>query len=285
MLTQQLSGRVLNRLEELERRKGELPDFLRLYRELLQIQYAEEPKISPELVSDEDSRKRACERLRQGLPLLTFDQFRPDRDHLQRVFIRVAEWVARDCSTSDSEAEGLRAIAHSQEALAGAAGDWYAGLGVEEVAREFHVDPGLLALALGAAARPFLNAYAAVLSEKVEQSEWGRRYCPVCGGKPDLSYLHKEDGARRLVCSRCDSDWRYPRVACPRCGNENQADLSFFVDETGQAPYRLYVCESCHGYIKTIDLRHNGDDALFPLERLLTLPMDRQALEKGYHAV
>ena len=54
----------------------------------------------------------------------------------------------------------------------------------------------------------------------------------------------------------------------------------YFADD--EDLYRLYVCEQCHKYIKTIDLRHTESEILLPLERVLTLDMDRQAQEKGY---
>jgi formate dehydrogenase maturation protein FdhE len=46
--------------------------------------------------------------------------------------------------------------------------------------------------------------------------------------------------------------------------------------------YRLYICEECHGYIKGIDLRVKGEEALLPLERVLTLDLDIRGQEKGY---
>jgi hypothetical protein len=51
------------------------------------------------------------------------------------------------------------------------------------------------------------------------------RHCPSCGGLPQLSYLgfSKEalvSGPRYLLCSRCESSWTYPRLACPACGEQ-----------------------------------------------------------------
>ena len=85
-------------------------------------------------------------------------------------------------------------------------------------------------------------------------------------------------GLRGLLCSRCDAEWLFQRLQCPYCGTQNQAALAYFTDDEGV--YRLYVCEQCHKYIKTIDLRHTESEVL--VERVLTLDMDRQAQEKGY---
>ena len=104
----------------------------------------------------------------------------------------------------------------------------------------------------------------------------------MCGNKPDFSFLDKEMGMRWLLCSHCDTKWIFQRLQCPYCGTQNQDALAYFTDDKGV--YRLYVCEQCHKYIKTIDLRHTGPEVLLPLERILTLDMDRQAQDKGYQA-
>ena len=59
-----------------------------------------------------------------------------------------------------------------------------------------------------------------------------------------------------------------------------EGSLAYFADDKGG--YRLYVCEQCHKYIKAIDLRHADPEVSLPLERVLTLDMDRQGQEKGY---
>ena len=46
--------------------------------------------------------------------------------------------------------------------------------------------------------------------------------------------------------------------------------------------YRLYTCEQCHTYLKTIDLRNADAEVFMPVERVLTLDMDRQAQDMGY---
>ncbi|MBA7684396.1 Protein FdhE [subsurface metagenome] len=72
----------------------------------------------------------------------------------------------------------------------------------------------------------------------------------------------------------------FQRLECPYCGNQNQAALAYFTDDEGL--YRLYVCEQCHTYIKAVDLRRTESQVLLPLERVMTLDMDREGQEKGY---
>ena len=138
----------------------------------------------------------------------------------------------------------------------------------------------LLDTLVQATMKPFLASHTKALINSVKQEEWRRLRCPICGGKSDIAYLDKERGSRWLVCSRCDAEWIYQRLHCPYCGNEEQKDLAYFTDDEGI--YRLYTCERCHTYLKTIDLRKVKTEVLMPLERLLTLDMDRQAQEKRY---
>ena len=66
----------------------------------------------------------------------------------------------------------------------------------------------------------------------------------------------------------------------PYCGNQNQNTLAYFTDDDGL--YRLYVCEQCRRYLKTIDLRQANGEIGIPLERLFTLSIDMEAREYGY---
>jgi FdhE protein len=99
-------------------------------------------------------------------------------------------------------------------------------------------------------------------------------------GKPDFAFIDKEKGARWLLCSRCDTGWLFQRLECPYCGNTDQNELAYFTDDTEL--YRLYICQRCHSYLKSIDLRKTDSEILLPLERVMTVDMDRQGQEKGY---
>jgi len=142
------------------------------------------------------------------------------------------------------------------------------------------VNECLLEDIIQATLKPFLVGYSKALLSSVNQERWRRGYCPICGGSPDFAFLDKEYGARWLLCGRCDTEWLFQRLECPYCGNQNQAALAYFTDDEGL--YRLYVCEQCHTYIKAVDLRRTESQVLLPLERVMTLDMDREGQEKGY---
>ena len=85
-----------------------------------------------------------------------------------------------------------------------------------------------------------------------------------------------------MLCSRCDAQWLFQRLECPYCGTQRQDALSYFTE--GDEVYRLYVCEQCHSYLKAIDLRRTESEILLPLERLVTVELDRHAWRLGYAA-
>ena len=151
-----------------------------------------------------------------------------------------------------------------------AARAWY--IGEEQTA----AISGLLAAAL----YPWLARAAEAVRPHLDADLWRRETCPVCGGRADLAILEEKVGARSLCCARCDTRWDYPRLGCPFCGKEDPALQGYYASDNGC--YRLFTCDSCHGYLKTLDLRQANRPVLLPLERILTLSMDTAAREQGY---
>ena len=130
------------------------------------------------------------------------------------------------------------------------------------------------------ALKPYLMWAAEQVMPHVDQSHWRQDYCPACGGVPDFAVLDAEVGARRLVCSRCNAEWSYRRVGCPFCGIVDHSQVSYYVGD--DKAYRLYVCESCDRYLKTIDLRETTRVVQLDVERITTLKMDAAAYQEGY---
>jgi FdhE protein len=106
--------------------------------------------------------------------------------------------------------------------------------------------------------------------------------CPACGGKPVVGVLREAgQGARRsLVCGLCLTEWPWPRVVCPACGETGFEALPVFRSDAFPAA-RVDACESCRSYLKTIDLSKDGL-AVPIVDELATLPLDLWAREQGY---
>ena len=276
-MTIDTASKILNKLNKQEKEEGKLPLLLEFYKKLLQVQA--KVRRSPGTRAPAMSREIIRKRLLNGQPLLRFSDLNLDWPAVQDTFARVAGVFARYPELLGDIPESLSQPGVGRLLTRKVAEAWFTGKGFPEKIKE-SVRENLLQVIIQATLNPYLVNCARSLIDSVEQEAWRRRYCPVCGGTPDFSYLEKEVGARWLVCSRCDSEWLFQRLECPYCGSKDQQALGFYTDDEGM--YRLYTCQSCGNYLKAIDLRKTGDEEIFmPLQRLLTLDMDRQALKEG----
>jgi FdhE protein len=128
--------------------------------------------------------------------------------------------------------------------------------------------------------RPTLESRMEQLQTEINMESWLKGYCPICGSLPQLSLLKEEAGKRYLLCSYCGYQWRIDRLICPFCNNNEQEFLHYFYSEEEEA-YRIDLCDKCHHYIKTIDLR-KIEESDPVLEDLATLHLDLLASNKGY---
>ena len=113
-----------------------------------------------------------------------------------------------------------------------------------------------------------------------------RRWCFVCGAPPQVSTLQDLPdalGARTLTCSMCATEWRFPRLTCPNCGESEAGSLRVHTAES--VPHvRVDACGSCSGYLKSVDLRLDG--TAVPLtDEVATVALDVWAVRKGLFKV
>ena len=277
-MTAGTDSKILERLNGWEVKEGSLPKPLQFYRGLLCIQSEAKSRVGvPKLGLSEEA---ISNRIRRGAPLLEFDDLSIDWSLLQNIFEEVTALF-----TSYSEALGevpknLEDTSSCLALLKEATKAWFEGAQLPPRTRVSGVNEALLELMIHAALRPFLITHCEALLSFVNQEQWRRGYCPICGGNPDFAFLDKERGARWLLCSRCNAEWLFQRLECPYCSIQDQGALAYFTDDEGL--YRLYVCERCRHYLKAIDLRQAECEVLLPLERFLTLDLDTQAHKDGY---
>lgn len=160
-----------------------------------------------------------------------------------------------------------------------------------------------------AAAAPVLEALG---TRAGEACVWARgdRYCPVCGGLPQLAYTAAgiDDLVtphRYLECSRCASSWPFTRVTCAGCGECEPKNLLHFSEigaleaeisgrtvrgaeaqaapcqvERAQLPHvAIDGCGTCSRYLLTIDVRR--DPLAVPVvDELAALPFYVYARER-----
>jgi FdhE protein len=76
------------------------------------------------------------------------------------------------------------------------------------------------------------------------------------------------------------TEWEFRRIVCPGCGQEDHAKLPVYTAES--FPYiRVDCCDTCHTYIKSIDMTKNGL-AVPVVDEMASIPLDLWAQERGY---
>ena len=277
-MTTEIDNNILERLGEWERKGGYPSSFLEFYRRLFQLQSRVEPQIG--IPTPTLTEKAARERIEHGLPLISFDELALDWSLIQDVFAEVTAAFADYPGLFGDLPKSLKTSVPQPILTEEMVKAWFEDDRLPSTAIGDEVNQQLWQAIIHATMRPFLVSHAKAVRSLVDQERWQRGYCPVCGGSPDLAYLEKEYGARWLLCSRCDTEWPFQRLACPYCGTNDQKALAYYTDDDGL--YRLYICEQCHQYLKAIDLRKAKAEIMLPLERLFTLPLDAQSQELGY---
>ena len=133
----------------------------------------------------------------------------------------------------------------------------------------------------------FLQPYAEYLADHTDHPAFGETppICPLCSSKPQVGALRPEgDGGKRfLLCSLCANEWEYRRIICASCGEEDVNKLAVYTAQEF-AHVRVEACDTCHRYIKTVDLTKNGH-ALPAVDELATIPLNLWAAEHGYQKV
>ena len=130
----------------------------------------------------------------------------------------------------------------------------------------------------------FLQPYAEYLADHREVAvvDGTPSTCPLCGGNPAVGVLRTEgDGAKKsLICMLCAHEWAFRRIFCPACGEEREPQMAYY-SAPEIAHVRVDVCDTCHTYLKSVDLTKMGL-AVPVVDELATIPLDLWAREHGY---
>ncbi len=255
-------------LREAQARHPDLAELLILYEELFLTQDAF--MAGPGMHPDHTGRELDFLRLSEGMPQFTFEELRVDGGDFMRLSRQMAALIIKHMAGASDRgelpaAEALlqtaRTIFESRTPLVGAG-----------------TPHDLASLVAGFSLAPYLQRACDAVISLVSRDAWQRPYCPVCGGKPSFAALEHESGARILLCSRCNAEWAYARFGCVFC--ESTGEQVYYPG--GDGLYRLYTCDACKRYLKTIDCRQAGRPVHLPVECIVTVPMDMAAQEKGY---
>jgi FdhE protein len=267
---------IAKALKQGAEKRPELADTINLYCALLEIQ--ERAQVSPHQPPLTSAEVHA--RLEQGRPLISPDELDADPASLAELCARIAFTIAEHRRDQVKPLAQIHAWLHERRDQIRTIAAEYLRSGKVLNGDRAGINRGLLAFVLSSGLRPFLRARAEALAPLVDDAVWYRGSCPVCGGEPDMAALGKGSGRRRLLCSRCDSEWTFRRLGCPFCGNDEPGQLAHYPSD--DHIYRLSVCERCRRYLKTIDLRAAAAEHPLAAERILSAGMDVAAERAGY---
>jgi FdhE protein len=135
--------------------------------------------------------------------------------------------------------------------------------------------------------KPFMTALRKNSGIKIAREDWLESSCSFCGYLPDMSKIVElKENQRHLHCSICENEWEFPRLVCPACGCNDQSKSGFFEYEDNNI-YRVYYCDECRHYIKSVRIPKLKEESGFDLavEDIITNFMDAAMIEKGYKRI
>ena len=219
----------------------------------------------------------------EGFPLLGKRELCADIASAIKLFKRLCRVLSRDHQASFEVKRLNQAIRRKEidfaeflEAVGAQDGQYFSTLSENLKVRE-----ELLLFLAKNTLKPILETYTDDLRETVHQEQWWRNYCPICGSPPFLARLRGE-GERFLVCSLCSFEWRFSRLMCPFCGNEDSKGLRYFHTQKEGGVNRADVCDKCKSYIKTVNTRGSKEEFIPLVEDMGSLHLDLLAQKEGY---
>lgn len=252
--------------------------------EFLRAVMTEQYKIRPRIKTDPAKMcKGKVKGLNEGFPLL-------DKKELSLDMVSAASLFKRICKALSGRKEAFRDAKRISQALAGKDIDLmelFRQVGAENsdyvstLSKRLGVREDLLFFLAGNTIKPNLEAYADELKGNVDQEAWWKGYCPICGSPPFIAKF-LEEGERFLVCSSCSFEWRFKRLTCPFCENEDHKALKYFYSEKEGKGTRVDVCDKCGRYIKGVDVQALGGEFIPIVEDLGSLYLDVIAQKEGY---
>lgn len=261
---------ILDHLHKAGNAHPHLEALFHFYEQLFQIQFALKARLKEnDHAGYPVDHEIDLVRLAAGIPQVGFDELHMEAALFVDPYRDIAALLVRDtgCLPPDNgEPQPETILAHAREIF---------NSRVPLVGAAQPAD--LIRTASGLVLAPYVQLVCERIMPRITQGAWHRGYCPVCGGTPSFAVMHAEPGFRTLLCSRCNAEWRFRRMGCPFCMERDHQ--TYYPSEEGG--YRLYVCEACHRYLKSLDMRESASERCLPVETLATVSMDVAARGKG----
>ncbi len=285
---QELSFQKLSKeIDKYTAQKERLAELFKIYKDILKVQYRYQEEIEMPLNFSAEELK---DFFRKDQYVLANEVFEVDPALLKKIIMelsgiflkndpRASSKVEKLNNLSDLQADNLSTLVHQKGGVTPEHLDEY--FQKNSIAERCDLEPEILTNLFFSALSPFYRDYSRKVSEETDFSLWSQGFCPVCGQKPMMAKLRREDNARVLECWLCHAQWVFSRLECPYCNNKDHYKLGYFFLEEEKAR-RVNVCEKCKSYIKTVSLKDIGRDVILDVENIYTVELDSVAQEKGY---
>jgi FdhE protein len=272
--------KIRNRVKAMLKERPSHKEILEFYKDLVTEQYSALSKIKTTSIEIDKDDARA--KIMQGFPLVEKKAFILDIPSATRLFKRLCKVLSKTKKGQYDAERITKALRNKKMELpellkqTESENDEY----IKTLSKKLQVKEDVLVFLARNSVKPIYETYAKELGNYVDQERWWKGYCPICGSEPFIAELRK-DGARFLICSFCGYDWRFKRLQCPFCENEEPKGYRYFYTENEGKAYRVDVCENCKRYIKTIDT-NEVEEVIPSLEDVGTLHLDILAQKEGY---
>ncbi|HMK56422.1 MAG TPA: formate dehydrogenase accessory protein FdhE [Dissulfurispiraceae bacterium] len=228
------------------------------------------------------TKEEACIRMEAGLPLLHGVEPELDIEAVRSLMIQLSK------AAEGISPESASRIRHSLENESLDIASLLSGIisGEEDAAvvaaQSAQLDPGLLPVLAGQALRPSFHECRRQLASVAEGISWNEGYCFICGSYAVFGELRSGVQEKHLRCWRCGADWRFHRLQCSYCANDDYRKLRFIY--SGGQPERIHaeICDECGMYLKIIVSASSTPYEMMEVEDLATLNVDYELKERGY---
>lgn len=272
--------KLRKRIDSIIQERPSHREVLEFVREVMTEQYKIKSKVKADPIRiDREKMKPNIE----GFPLLDKREIPLDMVSATRLFKKLCTVLSRNKMASRDSKQIYRSFRRKNIDLVELFRQTTAENGeyVSALSKKLGVREDLLHFLAFNSLRPIWEAYAEELKGYVDQERWWKGYCPICGSLPFIAQL-REEGERVLVCSSCSFEWRFRRLKCPFCENEDHKGLRYFYTGKEGKANRVDVCEKCKTYIKAIDVQELPSDFISFADDAGTLYMDVLAQQEGY---
>lgn len=275
-------NRIKTRIDAIVKERPSHKDVLEFLKEVTEEKFKAKPGIQVDSIDLDEALVQV--KREEGFPLIDKKDLKLDIASASALFKRLCDRLKENERVSQDVDRINEAVERGELALeelfekAVAEDHKY----MADMSGRLNLQEGLLLFLAENSLQPIFEAYGDKLKDHVDQEGWWKSYCPICGSKPVMAELIGSERKRFLVCSCCGYEWRFTRIKCPFCDNEERRKFKyFFTEEKGKA-YRVETCQKCKKYIKTVDTNELDGEVVPLVEDVGTLYLDVLARKEGY---